>query len=45
MVSILILFWPIMSTGSIFKNWLGITTFFIVGISIAIHKINYLEEK
>ena len=29
---ILIMFWPVMSTGSLVKNWYGITTFFIIGI-------------
>ena len=35
-----ILFWPIMSTGSLTKNWLGVSTFFILGIIIFLHKIN-----
>ena len=39
LIVILILFWPIMSTGSLLKNWYGITVFFIVGISICISKI------
>ncbi len=29
---ILIMFWPVMSTGSLIKNWYGISTFFIIGI-------------
>ncbi len=36
---ILILFWPIMSTGSLIKNWYGVTVFFIIGASICISKI------
>ena len=31
LVTILIMFWPIMSTGSLIKNWYGISTFFIIG--------------
>ena len=38
--SILILFWPIMSTGSLLKNWNGIATFFIIGISISLIRLN-----
>ncbi len=34
-----ILFWPIMSTGSLTKNWLGVSTFYILGIIIHIHKL------
>ena len=36
---ILILFWPIMSTGSLIKNWYGIIVFFIVGVSLCISKL------
>ncbi len=32
LVTIVILFWPIMSTGSLLKNWYGICVFFIIGI-------------
>ena len=32
LVIILIMFWPVMSTGSLIKNWYGISTFFIIGI-------------
>ena len=35
---ILIMFWPIMSTGSLIKNWYGVITFFIVGICICLSK-------
>ena len=34
--TLLILFWPIMSTGSLLKNWNGISIFFIVGICLVI---------
>ncbi len=38
-VLLLILFWPIMSTGSLIKNWYGVSTYFIIGISMCISKI------
>lgn len=38
-VVFIILFWPIMSTGSLTKNWLGVSTFFIIGIITFINKI------
>ncbi len=37
-VTIFIMFWPIMSTGSLIKNWYGITTFFILGLCICLSK-------
>ncbi len=37
--SIIILFWPIMSTGSLIKNWNGITTFYIVGLCISLCRV------
>ncbi len=42
-VLIIILFWPIMSTGSLIKNWYGITVFYIIGVSMCLSriKINY----
>ncbi|PPR46161.1 MAG: hypothetical protein CFH18_00650 [Alphaproteobacteria bacterium MarineAlpha5_Bin8] len=36
---IVILFWPIMSTGSLLKNWNGIMTFFIIGLCLSLSKI------
>ncbi len=43
LVLLLILFWPIMSTGSLIKNWYGIIVFFIIGISLCLSnfKKNY----
>ncbi len=38
LVVILSMFWPIMSTGSLIKNWYGVTTFFILGICICLSK-------
>ena len=35
------MFWPIMSTGSLFKNWFGITTFFIIGLCMC---LSYLKD-
>ncbi len=35
---IIIMFWPIMSTGSLIKNWYGVITFFIIGLSIYLSK-------
>ncbi len=40
-ISIIIIFsmfWPIMSTGSLIKNWYGIITFFIIGLCICLSK-------
>ena len=36
---ILILFWPIMSTGSLIKNWNGVLTFYVIGLCISINRI------
>ncbi len=35
---ILIMFWPVMSTGSLIKNWYGVSTFFIIGICMCLSK-------
>ncbi len=35
---ILTMFWPIMSTGSLIKNWYGITTFFVIGLCLCLSK-------
>ncbi len=35
---LLSMFWPIMSTGSLIKNWYGVTTFFIVGVCLCLSK-------
>ena len=37
--TLIILFWPIMSTGSLLKNWMGVSTFFIVGICLSLIRI------
>ena len=33
-ITLMIAFWPIMSTGSLLKNWYGIEFFFVIGLSI-----------
>ena len=38
LISLIIIFWPIMSTGSLLKNWNGIQTFFVIGLSILLSK-------
>ena len=38
LVTLLIMFWPIMSTGSLIKNWYGVTTFFIIGLCLCLSK-------
>ena len=37
-VIIILMFWPMMSTGSLIKNWFGVTTFFIIGLCICLSK-------
>ena len=32
------MFWPIMSTGSLIKNWYGVITFFIIGLCMCLSK-------
>ena len=38
LISLIIIFWPIMGTGSLLKNWNGIQTFFVIGLSILLSK-------
>ena len=35
-IALSVIFWPIMSTGSLLKNWHGIETFFIIGLSLSL---------
>lgn len=37
--TIIILFWPIMSTGSLIKNWNGVLTFYIISLCISLNRI------
>ena len=39
LATLLILFWPIMSTGSLVKNWNGALTFYIIAICISINRV------
>ena len=39
LATLLILFWPIMSTGSLLKNWNGVSTFFIIGICLSLSRL------
>tara|TARA_B100000989_G_scaffold289834_1_gene262249 strand:+ start:451 stop:1779 length:1329 start_codon:yes stop_codon:yes gene_type:complete len=45
LVIMLTMFWPIMSTGSLIKNWYGVTTFFIIGMCLCLSKLrkNFLN--
>ena len=36
---IIILFWPIMSTGSLIKNWNGVLSFYIIGLCISLNRV------
>ena len=38
-IALIIIFWPIMSTGSFLKNWHGIETFFIIGLCLSLTNI------
>ena len=40
-----ILFWPIMSTGSLLKNWYGIEVFLVIGLLITIVNLNLPKSK
>ncbi len=44
-ITMIILFWPIMSTGSLTKNWYGVSTFYLVGICISIYKFRFENNK
>ena len=36
---ILIMFWPVMSTGSLIKNWYGVSSFFIIGLCMCLSRL------
>ena len=38
------LFWPIMSTGSLLKNWYGIEVFFALGLLISLTNFNFTNQ-
>ncbi len=37
-VVLIIIFWPIMSTGSLIKNWNGVSTFYIISICLCLSR-------
>ena len=39
LVLMLIMFWPMMSTGSLIKNWYGISVFYTIGICLCLSRI------
>ena len=39
LVTLIILFWPIMSTGSLLKNWMGVSTFYIIGVCLSFIRV------
>ena len=43
-ITLIIIFWPIMSTGSLLKNWMGVSTFYIIGILISLPKLIILQK-
>ena len=38
-ITLIIIFWPIMSTGSFIKNWMGISSFFAIGLALSMNKL------
>ena len=40
-----IIFWPLMSTGSLLKNWYGIEVFLVIGLLIALSNLNLMNAK
>ena len=38
LTSLIVIFWPIMSTGSLLKNWFGIEMFLVIGLSLVCTK-------
>ncbi len=39
LASLLIMFWPFMSTGSLIKNWNGVLTFYIISLCLTLNKV------
>ena len=39
LTTLLVLFWPIMSTGSLLKNWNGVSTFYLIGLCITLTRL------
>ena len=42
-ITLIIILWPIMSTGSFVKNWMGVSSFFAIGLALSINKFK-LDE-
>ncbi len=38
-ITLIIIFWPIMSTGSFVKNWMGISSYFAIGLALSMNKL------
>ena len=38
-ITLIIIFWPIMSTGSFVKNWMGVSSFFAIGLAISMDRL------
>ncbi|MDC0057792.1 O-antigen ligase family protein [Pelagibacteraceae bacterium] len=38
-ITLIIIFWPIMSTGSFVKNWMGVSSFFAIGLAICMDRL------
>ena len=38
LISLIVIFWPISSTGSLLKNWYGIEMFLVIGLSLVCTK-------
>ena len=45
LIHFFIIFWPIMSTGSLLKNWYGIEVFLVIALLITLSNLNYLNSK
>ena len=39
LATLLIMFWPFMSTGSLIKNWNGVLTFYIISLCLSLNRI------
>ena len=44
-ISLSIIFWPLMSTGSLLKNWYGIEVFLVIGLLIALSNLNLINTE
>ena len=44
LASMIIIFWPIMSTGSLIKNWNGVFSFYIIALSICFSQIKFNNQ-